>query len=291
MTPPVCQARITQQIQIHEGRPIHRQNTLLAASENASKDRQYNQSLARGIHLLKAFHGDDNGLSNAELSSRTGYPKPTVSRLTFTLMALGLLELDEDSGRYSLHPHILSLGYPVLKRFSIREIARPFMRELAESCKTAVAMATRDRLNMIIIERTRHRTMQAVPVDIGIGRPMVPTAHGRAYIAALGPRERAELEEELKAANESSWPQIKETTEHSTAMFHRVGYCVSDGDWRPDYQSVAVPLILPNDMIVTFSCGGFRDRIDPAEFEKMGAKLVDMVSDLSRLTGQGSLLS
>ena len=34
------------------------------------------------------------------------------------------LHLDEVTGRYSLHPHILSLGYPVLSQLSIREIAR-----------------------------------------------------------------------------------------------------------------------------------------------------------------------
>ena len=90
-----------------------RKNTDIAASADAHMDRQYIKSLARGFEVLRAFRAQDRGVSNAELSRRTGFPKPTLSRLTFTLMSLGYLHLDQDTGRYFLHPHILTLGYPV----------------------------------------------------------------------------------------------------------------------------------------------------------------------------------
>ena len=112
-----------------------RKNTELAKSGDGHKNRQFVTALARGIDILSAFQAEDRWLSNAELARRTELPKPTVSRLTFTLMSLGFLDLDEDTGLYLLHPRILSLGYPVLQRLSIRQVARPFIRELANSCQ------------------------------------------------------------------------------------------------------------------------------------------------------------
>ncbi|MAH84537.1 MAG: hypothetical protein CBB68_09430 [Rhodospirillaceae bacterium TMED8] len=110
-----------------------RKNTDLVAAGKATKSRQCVRSLARGPEVLKVFDANDRGLSNAEIANRTAFPKPTVSRLTFTLLALGYLHLDAETGRYSLHPHILSLGYPVLSPLSIREVARPMMQEMADS--------------------------------------------------------------------------------------------------------------------------------------------------------------
>ena len=81
-----------------------RKNIAVAASAEASRDRQYIKSLARGFEVLRAFRSEDRGISNAELARRTGLPKPTLSRLTFTLLSLGYLHLDEETGRYSLHP-------------------------------------------------------------------------------------------------------------------------------------------------------------------------------------------
>ena len=117
-----------------------RANAELARSGGAESDRQYIKSLARGLELLRAFEAEDKGLRNSELVSRTEYPKATVSRITFTLMSLGYLSLDEATGYYTLHPHILSLGYPVLQRMSIREYARPLMQDLSDSCRTSTAL-------------------------------------------------------------------------------------------------------------------------------------------------------
>ena len=174
-----------------------------------SGDRQFIKSLARGFKVLSAFRAEDRGLSNAELARRTGFPKPTVSRLTFTLLSLGYLHFDEDTGRYFLHPHILTLGYPVLRQLSIREFARPLMQELADSVRGAVVLGIRDGLSMIIVERARHRSMATWPLDIGVARDMATTALGRAYLVALGETERQELLEEIRADDVSRWAEVE----------------------------------------------------------------------------------
>ena len=43
-------------------------------------------ALARGLDVLACFHVDEKWLTNAEIASRTGLPKPTVVRMAYTLV-------------------------------------------------------------------------------------------------------------------------------------------------------------------------------------------------------------
>ncbi len=259
-----------------------RKNMALVNSGKASEDRQYVRSLARGLEVLKVFDANDRGLSNAEIAERTGFPKPTVSRLTFTLLALGYLHLDEVTGRYSLHPHILSLGYPVLRQLSIREVARPMMQQLAESCRGAVSMAVRDGLTMIVIERARHGSLTTVPLDIGIDRDLAKTALGRAYLAALSPSRQGALLTELKQVAPDMIVDVEHGIKSAVKHYQVNGYTVSAGDWRTDYHAVGVPLVMENGNILAFNCGGLTDQVSIHDLPDLGRKLAEMVNDLAR---------
>ncbi len=67
-----------------------------AAGENASHahegDRKFVVALARGLDVLRCFRARDGFLTNQEIAERTGLPKPTVTRLTYTLCQLGYLQ-------------------------------------------------------------------------------------------------------------------------------------------------------------------------------------------------------
>lgn len=258
-----------------------RKNTALALAGKGTEDRQFVRALARGLDVLKAFRPEDRGLSNVELSDRTGFPKPTVSRLTFTLMSLGYLHLDETTGRYALHPHILSLGFPVLRQLSIRDVARPLMEDLANACGGAVAMAVRDGVNMIVIERARHPSMTRVPLDIGIGRELATTAVGRAHVAGLAPPARADLLADLAAHYAKRWPPLKARLEDALQHFSNFGYTMSAGDWDPDYNAVGVPLRLRDGTCLGFNCGGSNSHITADQLPDLGERLVAMVAALA----------
>ena len=263
-----------------------RKNTELASTSEAQNDRQYITSLARGFEVLRAFRSEDRGISNAELARRTGFPKPTLSRLTFTLMSLGYLHLDSDTGRYFLHPHILTLGYPVLRQLSIRELAHPLMQELADSVRGAVVLGVRDGLSMIIVERARHRTMATWPLDIGVARDISTTAIGRAYIVALDEVERQKLLNDVRIDEETRWPVIEQGINSALKCYSEHGYTESAGDWVPEYRAVGVPLKLIDGTILSFNCGGYADRVTPELLEQMGQKLKLMTTQLLRAHGE-----
>ncbi len=151
--------------------------------------------------------------------------------LLFTLLSLGYLHLDEETGRYFLHPHVLTLGYPVLSQLSIRELARPLMQELADKVKGAVVLGVRDGLSIIIVERARHRTMATWPLDIGVARDISTTALGRAYIVALQQDARTELLDRIRGMtlpvgaklNEGSIIHFSRTRSMATRFLQGIG--------------------------------------------------------------------
>jgi DNA-binding IclR family transcriptional regulator len=260
-----------------------RSNIELAKSGDAENDRQYIKSLSRGLELLRAFKAEDQGLKNSELAIRTGYPKSTVSRITFTLMSLGYLRLDEATGHYSLHPHILSLGYPVLQNMSIREYARPLMQDLSNSNRTTTGLGVHDGLSMIIIERVRHRSLMSQMVDIGVGRDLATTALGRAYLAALPKAKQSSLMKEIRIADEERWPIIEAAIEANLENYATHGYCYSIGEWQTNHNAVGAPFISRDGTIFSFTCGGPRDQITKDKLSEIGPKLVAMIAELTKM--------
>ena len=100
-----------------------------AEKPRAAKDRQFVTALARGLDILRAFTPRHPVLGNNEIAQRAHLPKPTVTRLTYTLTQLGYLNYSPESGKYSLSVGVLALGYSFLASQDIRAIARPLMQE------------------------------------------------------------------------------------------------------------------------------------------------------------------
>ena len=54
-----------------------------------AKDRKFVEALSRGLDVLRAFSQGSVVMGNQDIARITGLPKPTVSRMTYTLTKLG----------------------------------------------------------------------------------------------------------------------------------------------------------------------------------------------------------
>src|SRR6185312_16759360 len=103
-----------------------------------SGDRQFVAALARGLAILRCFRSGDRYLGNQEIARRTGLAKPTVSRLTHTLKRIGFLSHSKAREEYALGPGVLALGHTYLAALNMRELARPFMQEMADFAQATI---------------------------------------------------------------------------------------------------------------------------------------------------------
>ncbi|HVK56856.1 MAG TPA: IclR family transcriptional regulator [Burkholderiales bacterium] len=245
------------------------------------KDRQFVTALARGLDVLRSFRPGENMLGNQEISRRTGLPKPTVSRLTYTLTRLGYLRHSKELSKYSLGTGVLSLGYTLLASHDIRRIARPHMQELADQVQASVSLGARDRLNMVYVENCRASSTVTLRMDVGSTIPIATTAMGRAFLAALPEWERDYLMESIKKRSAENWPKIKEGIERAFKEYEERGFVSAVGEWQKDVSAVGVPMSTPDGHIIAFNCGGPTFSLKRGQLEDdVGPRLVNMVREI-----------
>ncbi len=214
----------------------------LVDPHDLSADRQFSMNLARGMEVLRAFTATTPLLGNREIADRTGLPKPTISRLTYTLGLLGYLSRDPVSQKFRLGPGVLSLGHPVLASMQVRQLAKPIMDALARQTGCTVNLGVRDRGNVVYIDSVRADASNQHLPDIGSSRPLLPAAIGRALILAHPRNERTALLNYLKVQDRALFDQFAASWEADVKLFNAKGYCHSLGDWQKDIHAVAVPL-------------------------------------------------
>jgi DNA-binding IclR family transcriptional regulator len=246
-------------------------------------DRLFVIALARGLRVLQAYSPGDDLLTNAELARRTRLPRPTISRLTYTLAKLGYLASGPAGQGCRLEPHVLTLGFPVLARFDLRQVIRPLLQAIASEEGITAAIAMRDGAHMIFVDRIRAPAITAFQQDVGTRVPIATTAIGRAYLAGLAEAERAPLLAEIRAGGLPEWwPRIHAGIERELARYRARGYCFG-GDWNPEMTGVGVPLALGDAPPASISCTGPRARLDDARLEAIGERLKAIVRGLEKL--------
>ncbi|PQV47539.1 IclR family transcriptional regulator [Paraburkholderia sp. BL21I4N1] len=218
-------------------------------------------ALARGLTVLRAVAAADAPLSNRELTELTGIPKPTVSRITATLVSAGFLFRLPDSERFVLTSSVLELSNGFLRNFDIRARARPFLIELAERTTLSVHLAVRDRLDMVVIDAIRPRSAVLVSrLEIGSRMNLSRTAIGRAYLAALAPADRDKLLIGLQAAEGDDWGHVGSRLDAALEDTIERGYAIATGEWHNGLNAIALGFTGPSGERYAVNCGGSADQ-------------------------------
>ena len=250
-------------------------------------DRQFATTLARGLEVLRCFTPLEPMLGNKEISVRTGLPKPTVSRLTYTLTKLGYLRHNMRLGKYQLGSAVLSIGYPLLASMSVRQIARPFMTELAAYCSGAVSMGIRDRMSMVYVESCRSGNGIATLPDIGTDVPIAQSVIGRAFIASCTPPEREAVLNQMKVKEPEMYRKNRPQIDKAMEDIRNRGFCVSIGELLRDVHAVGVPMRRTVDgEVVAFNCAVPAFVLKKGQLEEdIGPRLVAMVRNIEAALG------
>jgi DNA-binding IclR family transcriptional regulator len=257
--------------------------------KKSATDRNFVVALSRGLEVLRAFRPNDGLLGNQEIAARTNLPKPTISRLTYTLTRLGYLTQVPRFEKYQLAPAAMALGYSALANLGIRHMSDPFRDKLMQETGGAVAIGARDRLSMIYFGQSRSELTVGVLLDVGSRIPIATTAMGRAYLLALPEDERTVLLRQIRENAGNRWPKIKEGIERAGDMIARHGFAISAGEWQSDIHAAGVALNL-NDGTgpYAFNCGApafkfSEDRL----IHDIGPRLLAMVKNIEKaMTGR-----
>lgn len=251
-----------------------------------SSDPKFITALARGLAVLHAFRPNDGTLGNQTLSSRTGLPKATVSRLTYTLCKLGYLSQQADSGEYRLTTGVLTLGLGALAQADLEHRAQLEMKELCRSDNANVTAGLGERHGISIVYLSTHRKPSSVGLSFALGGevPLFATSIGRACLMGMSTDRQDELlDRAMRSERTRDKDRLVGWLDKARSDFDRYGFCTSFGDWRAEINGIAAPVRLYNEnRDLALNVGGLSFFNPPDELiEQHGERLRQAAANLS----------
>ena len=211
--------------------------------------------LSRGLVLLKAFSPRNTPMTNSELSEAAGLPRPTVSRITATLLRLGYLEYLPEKTQYRLGTSALTLGFGSLSSMDVRLRAREHMQRFAENEDLLVVLSVQDGMFMVCQVVCRGRGALTVRLEVGSRVALPHSAMGRAWAASLSPAAYDAFTVEL--GRHFSREKIFRAMQDATLQFRESGFCTAISELEPDLMGCATVVTLPRSQIsYVLGCAG-----------------------------------
>lgn len=240
-----------------------------------SKDRNFVTALARGLNVLRCFRVNETELTNSDFADRTGLPKATVSRLTYTLCQLDYLVPNHRTGAYRLGSGVLQLGFGVLSGMDIGALAQDEMRALRDGPNSyvSVAMGERNGLEVVYLAAQLSREDVSLSMRIGLRLPLFSSAMGRAVLVGMEERERQEVFALALQSDPDAHSARMDSYIRAAREYETLGYCTGFGAWRPDVNGIAVPILsLGEDRIYAMNVGGPSFHVKKRQLETVYSK-------------------
>lgn len=254
---------------------------LQSLEEEYGEDRKFIWSVARAMQILQAFRLRDGAMGNNELSESTGIAKATVTRLTHTLTELGYLKRDS-SRKYYPSPTLLTLGYTVLGKLRVRQLAQNGMQDLANASNASVALSWPEEDTMVYVAASASSAGEGLLLDVGSRVSMPNTAVGRAYLACLPDEKLAEKFDHWGTIFGANWPELRERILRSIEEVRTRGFCIVDSEWRANVRAAATPVYdADHQTYMALNCGGPSFVLDQQKLEtEYGPRLVHLSAKL-----------
>jgi IclR family transcriptional regulator, acetate operon repressor len=192
-----------------------------------------------------------------EVADKVGVSKAVVYRLLSSLRAKGLVDMDEETHRYSLGPRVLALGEAYRARVDLRSICRAEMADLVGRTDETATLSLRHGCKRTYIDQIVPSRDVKMVVQIGQEYPLHAGASSKAFLAFLPPEEQRDCMTELARLTDHTMTS-RRTLQRELAGIRERGYAVSLGERDPSAGSVAAPIFAadsPVPVAVMSVCG------------------------------------
>jgi IclR family transcriptional regulator, mhp operon transcriptional activator len=213
-------------------------------------EQKMSQTLSRAFGLLELVN--TLGLASVkELSTRSGLPKPTVSRMLKTLKRLGYVDqmANGEAYRVAAGARLLACGYD--PRMAIIGLADAPMRALTAKIEWPLALGWCDGDAMLVA----HSTIPQSPLawyrsTLNMRLPILWSAMGLAYVAHCNAREQRRIMR-LPVPEELAWRQGH--LDDMLGEIRQKGYGFRGPGFGQRTASISVPIMHKNDAIACLS--------------------------------------
>jgi IclR family acetate operon transcriptional repressor len=248
------------------------------------------RSVDRAAALLLALGESPGAAGVTELARRLGLHKSTASRLLATLERRGLVEQDEETGKYRLGLVVIRLAERAERTLDLRGIATPELERLARLTHETTGLGVLDGDEILNVAQVDGPNLIAMGDWTGRSTPLHCVAAGKVIMAALAEREVVRIVKRgLPHYTERTIVELEPLLEE-LARIRRRGYATAFGEFEPGLNAVAAPVHdARGQVIAAVDVWGPVFRLTPRRIPELAAQVRATAAAISvRLGGTAS---
>lgn len=248
----------------------------------------------RCLAILELLADGAQALPLGEIAARLALPKSGAHRLLATLVDLGWVVQEAETGFYRLTMHLAVLGQKFYIASGVPDICQPLLDRLAQQCREFARLAVFDGHSLDWIAHAQGVTgglgLVYQPVETTGSVPLYATASGKAWLATLPTDDavRFVMGSGGFAHVDEYGPKAVRTVEALLRDLRTTaarGYGVAINEAEPGVTAIAAAIRAPlgGPAVGTVSVAGPSVRIDEARIRDLAQPVVKCAEDLSAL--------
>jgi len=196
------------------------------------------QAVDRALSILGLFDEQSESLSVGEVAGAVGVHRSTAARLLTALERHGLIERDQQSGRYRLGLALVSLAGHVLDRFPARASGRQILGELRDRLSETVYLGVLDGSSVVYIDQASSPHVKQNVDWVGYRQTLTEGVTG-AMLLAFQP---AAIVSDLVPADWGAAPEARLPTQRELSDVRSRGYLARFPDPVSGLVVIAAPV-------------------------------------------------
>ncbi len=244
------------------------------------------KTVAKAFALITVLANSDKPRGVTDLAKACGWSKSNAFRILSTLVELGIVERAEAGARYALGLRLWELGSKVVDRLDVRQLALPYMRDLAKSTDETLLLAVLDFENIIYLEQIESSQPVRAGTRIGGTAPTHATANGKALLAF----QRPDVVDRLCCAGLTRFTAktvtSKSALEGVIAEVRKRGFALVHDEWQEGVAGVAAPVFNGDgDVIAALGVSGPSHRLNVSKAMELGPPVRNAAAKISKQLG------
>ena len=203
------------------------------------------QAISRALLLLRVLaSAGRNGMRVTDIASASALPQGTVSRILATLVREGVVEREARTRRLFVGPLVHELALVARARYLLTEASREPMRWLAEQSQDTLYLSEPSGTEAVCTASEQGSyPIKALPLHVGIRRPLGVGAGGLAILAAMAPARSAEILRANAARYPAYGPIDVAYLEAAIEQSHRDGWATVADKATAGMTAIATPIL------------------------------------------------
>lgn len=254
-------------------------------SQKLTGAKESSQTLTRGLRLLQAVADGGEGIAVRELARAAALPRSVVQRLLHTLETEGFLERHPSQVGYRVTIKLWGLGCASIRRLSVRDVARPYLEDLARRTSEMTKLGVLDGKEVVYIDQVECPQAVRAYVPIGGRAPAHLAATGKAILAFLSSAARDAVVCAVRLPDGANAKTVLSELER----IRRRGYAINRGEWEESVGAMAAPVFgARGDVIASIGIILPAHRLSAARAAQMGPWIAASAAEISRKLGHNA---